>query len=415
MNKNTHLSQYRPLTTALGLAMGAAISLGLARFSYALFLPLMREDLHWSYLAAGAMNTANASGYFLGALLCPWLFKKISAAKAFVYASLLTSLALGLSGLGTGILEFFSLRLLAGIFSAFVFVGGGILAARLGSQHPTKSGLLLGIYYGGTGIGIVVSSLIIPLAVDLANQSGWTHAWQLGWWVLAVVGCLLTFISARPSLSIPLVPSKQNSGEATSTSSYATIIFAYGCFGMGYIGYMTFVVALLRQLGMSSGSINLFYSILGLCVIASSRIWAKMLDTYKGGRSLGTLNLLLAIASFVPAIIALCLNPSEELGALSIVAIYFSGIIFGSCFLSAVASTTAFVRHNLPQTQWVSGITIFTITFAVGQVVGPTLTGWISDHFGGLAIGLLLSGGILLLGAIAAFYQRPLKQVSHHP
>jgi hypothetical protein len=38
----------RTLGTALVLALGAAVSLGLARFSYALLLPAMRADLGWS-------------------------------------------------------------------------------------------------------------------------------------------------------------------------------------------------------------------------------------------------------------------------------------------------------------------------------------------------------------------------------
>ena len=52
---------------ALALSLGAAVSLGLARFSYALLLPPMRADLGWSYFTAGAMNTVNAAGYLAGA------------------------------------------------------------------------------------------------------------------------------------------------------------------------------------------------------------------------------------------------------------------------------------------------------------------------------------------------------------
>src|SRR4051812_4875851 len=66
-----------PLLLAFALALAAATSLGLARFSYALLLPPMRAELHWSYLVAGAMNTANAGGYLLGALLAPhWLARR---------------------------------------------------------------------------------------------------------------------------------------------------------------------------------------------------------------------------------------------------------------------------------------------------------------------------------------------------
>ena len=56
---------------AFALSLGAAISLGMARFSYGLLLPPMRDDLAWSYTLAGAMNTANALGYLLGAMALP--------------------------------------------------------------------------------------------------------------------------------------------------------------------------------------------------------------------------------------------------------------------------------------------------------------------------------------------------------
>ncbi|QWD63703.1 YbfB/YjiJ family MFS transporter [Polynucleobacter sp. MWH-UH2A] len=403
-------SQPQPIATALALALGAAISLGLARFSYALLLPSMREDLGWSYMIAGSMNTANAGGYFIGALFCPWVFKKISAPKIFIASALLTSIFLGISGAVTDTTALFLLRLFAGIFSAFVFVGGGILAAQLANLHHRKSGLILGIYYGGTGIGIVLACLITPIAVDWSIHQKLNHIWQLGWWALALTGCLLTLFLAKPSLSIETAPSVRDSSQTTAISSYGKIVFAYFCFGMGYIGYMTFVIALLRQIGMSAQLINIFYAILGCCVMASSRLWARMLDVYKGGKSLFTLNGLLAIATLIPAIIDAWHSETGPLSPLSIGAIYFSGVIFGGCFLSAVASTTAFVKHNLPQSQWISGITVFTITFAIGQVIGPTLTGWISDHFGSLSMGLTLSSCILIVGSAVAYQQQPLAQ-----
>lgn len=410
MKISTDSSQQQPIATAFALALGAAISLGLARFSYALLLPFMREDLGWTYMIAGSMNTANAGGYFIGALFCPWTFRKISAPKIFITSALLTSLLLGMSGAVTDTITLFLLRLFAGIFSAFVFVGGGILAAQLANLHHSKSGLILGIYYGGTGIGIVLACLITPIAVDWSIHKQFNHIWQLGWWALAFIGCLLTLLLAKPSLSILTSHSVKDSSQSTAISTYGKIVFAYFCFGMGYIGYMTFVIALLKQIGMSTQLINIFYAILGCCVMASSKLWAKMLDAYKGGKSLSTLNGLLAFATLIPALIDGRHSANQTLDLFSIGAIYFSGVIFGACFLSAVASTTAFVKHNLPQSQWISGITVFTITFAIGQVIGPTLTGWISDQFGSLSIGLALSSCILLIGSLVAYQQQPLIQ-----
>ena len=52
-----------PFWVPLGLSIGPLVALGLARFAYALLLPAMRTSLDWSYVQAGAMNTANAGGY----------------------------------------------------------------------------------------------------------------------------------------------------------------------------------------------------------------------------------------------------------------------------------------------------------------------------------------------------------------
>ena len=73
-----------------------------------------------------------------------------------------------------------------------------------------------------------------------------------------------------------------------------------------------------------------------------------------------------------------------------------------------------FDLHNLPQSQWAAGISAFTIVFAAGQIVGPTVVGWIADGLGagndlrGLQLGLIFSALALWLGAAVAMWQRPL-------
>ena len=110
--------------------------------------------------------------------------------------------------------------------------------------------------------------------------------------------------------------------------------------------------------------------------MASSRLWAGLLDRYRGGQPQALLNALLGVATLLPV-----LSPAWPVTLVS-------GLMFGAVFLSVVASTTALVRHNLPAAQWAAGISAFTIVFALGQIVGPTVTGWISDGRGGLARGL---------------------------
>jgi predicted MFS family arabinose efflux permease len=153
----------------------------------------------------------------------------------------------------------------------------------------------------------------------------------------------------------------------------------------------------LREQGVGPARVTFFYALLGLAVLASSRIWAGLLDRYRGGQALALLNALLGAATVLPAVTN------------SWPWVLLSGLVFGGVFLSVVASTTALVRHNLPPMQWAAGISAFTIVFAAGQIVGPTIVGWIADGPGGLARGLVFSACALWAGALLAWRQRPLQ------
>jgi len=394
------LAARRPFLTAVALSLGAAVSLGLTRFSYALLLPPMRADLGWSYFLSGAMNTGNALGYLIGALATPALMRRYGAQTALVGGAILASLFMLLSGFVVDAGLLIGQRILAGIASAFIFISGGLLAARLGLLHPERSGLLLGIYYGGTGLGIVASALLVPLAMDSAAARGVPHTWQWAWMALAALCLLATLAMLKPAWQVDGAPSKTSGQGGFSVKPFGFGLAGYLMFGVGYIGYMTFVIALLREQGMGANTITLFYAMLGLAVMASSRIWARMLDRFKGGQAMAMLNGLLGVATVLPA-----LTSSPAL-------MFVSGLMFGAIFLSVVASTTALVRHNLPQHAWSSGISAFTIVFALGQIVGPSVIGWIADGPGGLQRGLVFSALALFAGALLASRQRPLSSLT---
>ena len=409
---------------ALALSLGAAVSLGVTRFAYGLLLPAMRADLGWSYTLAGGMNTANALGYFLGALSTPWLLRRWGPGSLLVGGALLATVFMGLSGFFVAAEPLLLQRLLAGVASALVFIAGGLLAARLGAQDPARGGFLIGLYYGGTGFGIVVSALLVPAVLDWAQaaQTFPLHTWRWAWWALAAV-CLLGSAAlvwparamerlersermAHEAADAQVSPAAIPSTQATSVPgaqpaefrwrAFAFALGGYTLFGVGYIGYMTFVVALLREQGSSAQAITVVYTLWGLAVLASSRIWAGLLDRHKDGRSLATLNALLGVATVIPAVTA---YPP---------AVLVSGLLFGGVFLSLVASTTALVRHNLPPSAWAAGISAFTTVFAAGQIIGPTIVGWIADGPGGLARGLVFSAIALWVGAALALKQKAL-------
>ncbi len=405
-----HDSAARGLALALALSLAAVVSLGITRFSYGLLLPPMREDLGWSYSLAGLMNTANALGYLVGALSTPYWIRRRGAGALLLWSTAWASLCMVAGGLLTDPSVLLLQRLLAGMFSAWIFSTGGLLAARLSLRWPGHSGLLLGLYYGGAGSGIVLSALSVPAALHWGHSA--EHPWMSAWWLLGGWACVGTGVlvltlralqrhgvntAAEPvRASAPTPAAAPATLGAVPWRAFTPALLGYTLFGVGYIGYMTFVIALLRSQGHGTATITVFYSLLGVAVVASSRLWAGLLDRHRDGQPLARLNALLGCATVLPALTS------------ALPMLVLSGVLFGAVFLSVVASTTALVRHNLPQAQWASGISGFTIVFALGQIVGPTVVGWIADGPGGLARGLVFSAVALWLGALLAWRQKAL-------
>jgi predicted MFS family arabinose efflux permease len=397
------------LRAAAALALGSAVSLGLARFAYGLLLAPMRADLGWSYLVAGAMNTVNAIGYLAGALLSARLLQGLPTQALFIGSTAATGVFLALHGWVESDAALYAMRFASGLVSAAALISGALLAARLvgEAQAPPgtraggpSAGLILGIYYGGTGVGIVASAVLVPPLVERPVP----HAWQAAWIGIGALAMLATAViavvlrrTASPSRSPGSAPAPVSAAAPAARRSRAfdPAIVSYVLFGLGYIGYMTFVLALLREQGLGATGIVAFYSLLGMAVIASSWLWAGLLQRSRGGGAMSLLNALLAVATLLPVL------SSHPL------AVFASGLLFGAVFLSVVASTTSLLRHNLPASEWGRWIGSFTVAFAVGQIVGPSLVGWIADIAGGLRAGLACSAAVLALAALAAWRQKP--------
>jgi MFS family permease len=328
--------------------------------------------------------------------LMPAIMRRSRAQVPLVGGAVLAGVAMMLSGLVVDASLLMLQRVLAGVASSLIFVAGGVLAARLGSLHKARAGLLIGIYYGGTGLGILISALLVPPILANAGGYGAAHPWQWAWVALGAVCLLATVAMALVAAKIDGAPAAPGTQGSFTVKPFAFGLAGYLMFGVGYIAYMTFVIALLREQGMPAATITWFYAALGVAVMASSRIWAAMLDRFKGGQSMAILNGLLGVATILPALTAW---PPL---------VFLSGLMFGGIFLSVVASTTALVRHNLPAHAWSAGISAFTTVFAFGQIIGPSVIGWIADGAGGLQRGLIFSALALFIGAGLASRQRAL-------
>ncbi len=371
--------------------MAPAVSMAFGRFAYALLLPGMRADLNWSYTEAGAMNTASGVGFLIGAILATWGPGKLGAKRSFMFGGLATAATLFCSGLTDRLDLLLALRTVGGATGAISFIAGSGLAAAAGQGGGrSRAPLVLGIYFAGGGLGVVVSALVIPSLVASAG-------WRAGWFALGLLS-FVAMMMAMPALRrTPQPPSPQMARTAGSVSILflAPQIVSYSLYGLGYIAYATYIIAYLRNsLGFDTIEISLFWALVGIATIAGAFAWGPVLARVKGGwGSVATISMA-TIAAAIPLFLA-GRGP-----------VYLSAILFGGAFLAAVAALTACVRRTVAPHAWARTIGVLTVGFALGQSIGPVLSGLISDGSNGVRSGLLLSIAVLTVSVFAAVFQR---------
>ena len=378
-----------PLWVVLGLAMGPAVALGLARFAYALLLPSMRADLGWSFADAGAMNTVNAAGYLAGALVVAPVARRFGDKVVFALGLFLTAIATGASGLTASFVALVVLRFVAGLSGAIAFVSGaGLTSAAAAGGSASRAPTLLGVYIAGAGIGIAASALAVPPLLA-------TMGWRIGWLVLgglalvaATYGWFVLSRTPEPSHAF------RNARGGWSLRFMACMLISYSLFGAGYIAYATFIVAYLRSSeGFDSGSVTAFWAILGMAAIVAAFAWGPLLGRLKGGWGATATTGTVTIGAALPL-----LWPGPA-GA------YLSSILFGGSFLAVVAAVTSFARRAAKPHGWTAAIAALTIAFGLGQCIGPVLSGALSDGPNGVRAGLWLSVGILIVATVVAAFQ----------
>ncbi|MBK8470148.1 MAG: YbfB/YjiJ family MFS transporter [Actinomycetales bacterium] len=385
-------SYRRDLLIVIGLAASPLVALGCSRFAYALLLPAMRSDLGWTFTTAGLMNTLNAVGYLVGALGTAWVAARIGQHKAFVWSLVVTVLALAATAASSSLEVLLAVRTLLGIAGAGAFVLGGAITSTISRRHTAhRSAVLIGTYFAGGGVGIVASGLIVPAILDRFGAPGW----PAGWLALAALAALGTAAATIAAYAAPTSPPAGAGARRAWVSGLGRLSSGYLLFGAGYIGYMTFIIALLTQVGLSARAIAGFWVVLGLAGAVSGQVWARLLGGARGGSAAAVLFVLLAVATGIPAVTS------------APVPLYASGALFGLCFLSLVGAVTAAGRDAVAAEDTTAALSMLTTVFALGQVVGPWFTGVLADRTGGHQLGLGVSTGMLLVGAVLCRLQPP--------
>lgn len=371
------------------LAGGGAVSVGFSRFGYGLILPSMQQSFGWSYAQAGLLNTFNAVGYLSGALFAALLIKRFGNRLLLGTGLVVTEISLLLSGAAHTLEVLSVLRFTAGVGAAWIFITGGVLASTLGTRA-------IAVFFSGAGVGMTMTGATLPWIFHSHGNAAWPYAWL----VVAVL-CLPMCVAGFAALRHLGEPQIKDSSNTWRPSNLRLSMAAYTLFGVGYIPYMTFIVAWLREnptgLGFA-GTSSAVWCILGVATLLAPKLWGARLARDVGGSTLA-----LALYTNAMGVTLAMLVPG-------VAGVAISAFVFGCSLFTVPSAMGALVKSQAPSQAWGRTMSTFTIAFAAGQVVGPILAGWIGDVAHSLTVGLAASAGMLgVAGVLASVQHRQLR------
>lgn len=375
-----------------------ATILGFSRLSYGLFLPAIRHTMGGTYGELGMLGTLNFVGYFLGTLFLPAVLSRSSVSKAKLnwVASVLLGTTLMGSGLSSNLMQLGIWRLLIGLFSAVSTVL--VLSLTLDSVQPNQRGMASGLIWMGGAAGIVVSGFVAPFIMSSGNVT----AWRWTWIAMGVFGVLSTlgFETLRhraPKLHRSANPSADAQPDKR-TMTYETVFspkkllflsLSYFLYGWSYIVYFTYLVPYLVSHGLPSMFAGIVWSAIGLAGMLGGLIAGKAIDRWQSGFTLaislivGTVGTTCILMNYVPITI-------------------IGGITIGiATFLSPPIMTSALLRSELSAAVYPHVLSTFSALFALGQVIGPLVGGWVVDHVS-LQMGIASSAITMFFATIFA-------------
>jgi predicted MFS family arabinose efflux permease len=217
-------------------------------------------------------------------------------------------------------------------------------------------------------------------------------AWSTAWLAIGGLSALFAVLAIRAARGVE-EPSNRSQSSAWPQRAYSAALGSYFLFGVGYIAYMTFVVAWMVSHGASALDVALTWGTLGVATLLAPVAWRIPRARWHASRALAAAGFILAVGAAIPLV------------GTSLAPMLLSAFLFGAAMFTAPASVTDLVKSSLPKAAWGSAVAVFTVVFAVGQAIGPVLAGWLADVTQSLYAGLAGSVAILFAASLTAMWQ----------
>jgi MFS family permease len=380
LNVHAHAPSLSIAAVCAIAATALAVAMGIGRFAFTPLLPLMVRDGSLAQSAGAWLAASNYLGYLAGALTASWL----GLSLPMLMRASLAGIAVATAAMGAfdGLPAWIILRFVAGVLSACALVATSAWAL----QHLTRaaSAKLSGIAYAGVGLGIALTGLFCVAAAQPGVPA--SQLWlELGMLAAFAVACSTPFVG-RPLETSALARSPSHPDVTVGPNT--GVVVCYGVLGFGYILPATFLPALAREVVDDPQLFGLAWPVFGVAAALSTIATARHFGHVNRLRVWAVSHLLMAVGVTLPG---LWLAP---------VTIAIAALLVGSTFMVVTMIGMQEARARAPDNP-TALLGLMTAAFAIGQLVGPVVSGTLDllpiGHSNALGYALQLAAFALAL------------------
>jgi MFS family permease len=381
-------------------------ALGLARFGYTMILPAMKEGLQLTYAETGWLATGNFIGYLVSSFMAGLIASRWPPRRLILFALCCLAICLASTSLVTGFPSALAARTLTGLASGTLYIPAMTLPTIWFAPH--RRGMAAGIQTGGSGLGLILSGLLIPEILHWFGPAGWRHSWVLLAILVGFVWLLmLAFVRNRPEdvgqrpygageVSPPAPESPARWREVFANRGLWALGGVFACFGFSYVIYVTFFAAyLVKEGGLSPEAAGQLWGLVGVLSLGSGLVWGALAD--KIGKRFG---LAIVFGLHAASFLTFALGRTAP----TFVA---SAVLFGVTAWSIPAIMAAAVGDYARTSLAAAALGFLTIIFGLGQAIGPPIAGRLADWTQSFSGAFLLASGVALIGCLGALALRP--------
>ncbi len=375
-----------------GLCM-TAVSYGLCRYSYGLFIPAFRDAFSLSDETLAYIASISYGSYFLVTLLGIYISSFVDPRKSMLLGGVAATLGMLIISLASSPLMLALGVAIAGVVPGLAYTPISALVMNFVSEKKQKR--VYSIINSGTSLGVVVSG---PIVIFFIHE--WRHAW-LGFSALALLvtlWCAAKIPASSKTKNEPSMSIKTLFLNGFTTYEKRKVLLVAFCIGIATSVFWTFSVDLISTHSGDHFTISghhfsakltaqLFWIIVGL---------AGFLGVFAGNvvNYLGVKRSMIIFQIGIASAITLLVSLNHPL------AVAFSALTFGALFVFIAATLGIWsmeVFYDSPSV----GFGLVFLSLSAGQFMGPLLT---ALFIGMVGLDTVFYVSAILAGSITLFF-----------